>query len=430
MRLTLLVLAAAALASCTRSADPSASLVANDGTAVFDTVADAPLSRRTFSFTNVGLTKTRPLQVELSGDRDAFVIDWDGCSGATLEQDGHCEVVVRLDGVAAGAFDGELRVFADAPLSASVVLHGKVAPASLTLTAISSATADVGQGETALLAFTVHNAGGAPTGVVRVTGTALPFDLVTGDCDGATLAGGASCTIKMSHAVPQDGPVGTSAGALEVAATPGGEVSATPTLVVHAAGVLVVSSFDFGMVPTLTPKSHNFTVTNPDKTPSGPLSIHLASDGSGTDPFAVGFDGCSGKSLAGGAACTVTVTAQLEDASMHTTVLTASSPSLATGSGMVGATGVRAHWMLWVSVAGNGTGKVAYGARAPEQLPVGGVGFLIKNGQPSEALTATADNGSTFAGWSGAAPCSGTGACAAFTGADNSDVTVTATFTR
>lgn len=128
MRITLLVLAAATLAACTRSADLPSALVANDSEAVFDTVVDAPLSRRTFTFTNVGPSQTRPLQVELHGDRDLFAVDWEACSGVTLEQDGRCDVVVRLDGNAAGAFDGELRVFADATLSASVLLHGKVAP--------------------------------------------------------------------------------------------------------------------------------------------------------------------------------------------------------------------------------------------------------------------------------------------------------------
>jgi hypothetical protein len=336
---------------------------------------------------------------------------------------------VRLDGVDAGTFDGELRVFADAPLSASVALHGKVTPASLTLTAVSSATADAAQGETAVLAFTAHNGGGAPTGVVRVTGTALPFDVVTGDCDGAVLAGGASCTIKMSRAVAQDAAVGTTTGALEVAATPGGVVSATPTLVVHPAGVLLVSSFDFGALPTLTPMNHDFVVTNPGKTPSGALSIHLSSS-SAIQAFTIGSDGCSGRSLPGGSDCRVTVTAQLADASMHTEMLTASSPGLASGSGMVSATGVRAHWMLWINGAGNGTGKIAYGSGAPFTLPMGGIGIPIKNGQPSPTVTATADDGSTFAGWSGAAPCSGTGSCAAFIAADNSDVTLTATFTR
>ena len=428
MRITLLVLATATLASCTRSADLPGALVANDSEAVFDTVVDAPLSRRTFTFTNVGPNQTRPLQVELHGDRDLFAVDWDACSGLTLKQDGHCDVVVRLDGNAAGAFDGELRVFADTTLSASVLLHGKVAPASLVMTAISSSTVAVTQGQTAMLAFDVHNAGGATTGVIRVTPSALPFDNVTGDCDGATLAGGGSCTIKMSRAVAEDAAIGTTSGTLDVAATPGGDLGATPTLVVSPIAALAVSSFDFGAVPTLTPTTHALTVTNPGKDASGKLAVSVASNESYA-PFSISFDGCSGMSLAAGASCTVTIAAELYDANAHSAMLVASAPNLKTGAGMLSASGVRAHWMLWINVAGNGSGTLTYGG-SPIQVATGGIGYDIKNGQASQALAATADNGSTFAGWSGTSPCSGTGGCAGFIGADNSNVMVVATFNK
>lgn len=110
-------------------------------------------------------------------------------------------------------------------------------------------------------------------------------------------------------------------------------------------------------------------------------------------------------------------------------MLVLSAPNLKTGAGMLSASGVRAHWMLWINVAGNGTGTLTYGG-SPIQVTAGGIGYDIKNGQPSQALPATAADGSTFAGWSGTSPCGGTGSCAGFVGADNSDVMVVATFSK
>ncbi len=418
---------ACSLAACTRSADLPASLVATDTEAEFDTLADASLSRRTFTFTNVGLQTTKPLSVELRGDVANFAVDWDGCTGAMLEQDGHCDVVVRLDGNEPGAFDGELRVFADAPLAVSVLLHGKVAPASLTLTPVGSSAIDVGQGQMAILAFTVHNVGGAPSGVVRVMRSSTPFDVLGGDCDGTTLAGGASCTVELAHTVASDAAVGTTSGTLEVTAMPGGDLTATPALTVHSSGVLAVSSVAFGSVPTLTSTQRVLTVSNQGTVESGAIAVHLVSNEM-YGPFSITSDGCTGKSLAVGKACNVAVSVELTDAMSHTAMVTATSPNVTGGSGMVNAVGVRAHWTILISSAGAGSGKLQYGSDAPLQLTSLGDRFLIPNGQPSQVMMALPDSGSTFGGWSGTAPCSGTGACAAFTGADNSDLTLVATF--
>src|SRR3954471_14718733 len=106
-RATLLI--AITLAGCTRGALP-ATLVADDGEAVFDTVVDAPLSRRVFSFANLGDAKTTPLAVTLTGDRDGFAVDWDGCSGKILKPSEQCQVEVMLRSFIEGAFEGELHV--------------------------------------------------------------------------------------------------------------------------------------------------------------------------------------------------------------------------------------------------------------------------------------------------------------------------------
>src|SRR6476661_4453100 len=103
------LLIAITLAGCTRGALP-ATLVADDSEAVFDTVEDAPLSRRVFSFANLGDAQTTPLAVTLTGDRDAFVVDGDGCSGKILKPSEQCQVEVTLKSFSDGAFEGELHV--------------------------------------------------------------------------------------------------------------------------------------------------------------------------------------------------------------------------------------------------------------------------------------------------------------------------------
>ncbi|HEX6838300.1 MAG TPA: hypothetical protein VF334_17105, partial [Polyangia bacterium] len=128
--------------------------------------------------------------------------------------------------------------------------------------------------------------------------------------------------------------------------------------------------------------------------------------------------------------CSVVVTVQLFDTLKHAAGLNASAPNLKSGHGTLTASGVRAHWTILLSAAGNGTGKVAYGNNAPMQVPSGGTNMIFKNGVATQALTATADAGSTFAGWSGTAPCTGTGTCVGFVGPDSSDVTLVATFTK
>ena len=427
-RLTLLA-AVAALAGCTRSADLPASLVANDSEAVFDTVDGAPSSRRVFGFTNVGEETTPPLSVELRGDVDRYQIETDGCSGATLKQDGHCEIGVLLVGAVEGAADGELRVFAAEPLAASVLLHGKVTPTALVLAPVADSSVAVDQGNSATLDFTVGNRGGAASGPLHVTGDALPFDRVAGDCEGTMLAGGASCTITLSRNVGFDAALGAAAGTLRVTATPGGELTATATLFVNAGGVLIADSADWGTLPTLKTMQASLRVTNPGSRPSGPITIAVVSVDSYT-PFKLVDSDCAGKSLAAGETCAATVSVTLYEADVYNANLKVSAPNVPSINGALQALGMRAHWALNVKIAGNGSGTIAFGT-LPLMIFPGGTTLSTPNGQAlASPFTATADAGSTFTGWSGSAPCSGTGACGPFTGADNADLTLQANFTK
>jgi len=423
-RSTLLLLVT--LAGCTRGANLPATLIADDGEAIFDTVEGAVLSRRTFGFTNIGDSTTAPLTVQLTGDTRSFAVDWDGCTGKRLSPDDHCQVVVRLDGIIDGAFDGELHVFGEAaPQSASVTLHGKVLPTNLTLTADMGTSIDATQGQFVGLRFNVYNAGGVPSGPLHVTTTSLPFDQLQTDCEGAVLVGGDRCSITIGVGVALDAPVGSSWGTIDVTGTPGGHVAVIPTLVVHAGGQLVTSDVDWGIVPSLQEQKRDVVLRNPGSLESGALKVMLTGD----PVFRIASDGCTGQSLAMGRACTVTLALSVYDSLAFHAALAFSAPNLSKTSSKQSATGKRAHWTMRIGKAGNGTGAITIQGATTPPITDGSV-YAYPNGGVSSIFVATPDAGSTFTGWSGSAPCSGTGTCGSFGGSDNTDYTLTATFTK
>jgi hypothetical protein len=421
------LLIAITLAGCTRGALP-ATLVAGETEAVFDTVAGVTLTRRTFDFTNVGDAATDMLRVELSGDVGHFDVDWDGCSGIALAAHSSCQVVARLVAVSEGVYDGELHVFAKAPVSASVLLHGKVMPAILSLTAATAPTLDVVQGQTFTLGFVVSNEGGVATGPLHITGPGAPFNGRSANCDGVSLAGGKSCMITLTSTVALDAPLGGASSSLDVAAMPGGEVGATPGIFVHAGGVLVVENRDWGAIPTVQSIQKTIKVANPGPQTTDPLTTSISTSEINTS-FLIVSDGCGGKSLGPGTSCDVTVAANLVDDKLHSAALHVKAPNVREGIGMLTATGVRAHWTVALSFAGTGNGRISWPGGGSVGSP-GMTTFVIGNGTKSPPFTVVPDPPATFSGWSGTTPCSGTGVCAPFVGPDNGDVKLIATLTQ
>ncbi|MGZ3425950.1 MAG: hypothetical protein ACXVCV_04830 [Polyangia bacterium] len=392
-----LVLALFALCGCTHST----LLVADDEHAVFDTVEAAPFSERVFSFTNDGSDTTSPLAVQLSGDVHAFHIVDDGCSGVALKSGAHCSVTVHLASDDAGAFSGELRV-TSTTANAAILLDGKVTPAQLVVTAQPSGAIEAVQGQMVTGSLTVGNRGGATTGALQIGAQALGFFDVGDDCTGKALAGGDSCKVTLSRAVPSDAALGSFAGALDVSAVPGGAVSTPVSLVVHVGGKLVVEDFDWGVVPTLGMVQRDIQISNPGPVASGPVTAMISASDP-TEPFHILSQKCG--ELKVGASCFVTVVANLTDAASHTATLAVSANFVGPGSGKIR------------------VGGIDYGNAPP------GTVLAFPNKQGTSAITALPASGSTFAGWSGTAPCSGTGVCT-IVGPDNSDLTLTATFTQ
>jgi hypothetical protein len=278
------------------------------------------------------------------------------------------------------------------------------------------------QGGTAKLELTVGNSGGATTGALAVDAHSLPFLDVGDDCGGKALAGGESCKITLSRALGADAAISLSTGALAVSAAPGGAQSMPVSLQVRQGGKLVVDDVDWGKVPTLGMVEHVVNILNPGPVTSGPVTVTIDSMEPSTT-FFISSGKCMGQELKPGQSCMVTIIANPPDESAHVAMLTARANFVAPATATLRATGVRAHYTVSLSVPGGG-GQIRHlGADYT------GVTLSVPNSQGTGPITAIPDAGATFTGWSGTAPCTGTGVCT-FVGGANSDLTLIATFSH
>jgi len=157
-----------------------------------------------------------------------FHITNDGCAGQDLAPAASCTVAVRFAPTSAGAKMAAL-VVTGSIVTVSVGLSGtSLAPGALS---ISPSVVDFGvvaPGTTsALRTLTVIQAAGCPsTGTLAVSRAGIDpaqFAIATDTCSGATLAGGASCTLGVTYTAKASG---TSSANLSVMANPGGTSTA------------------------------------------------------------------------------------------------------------------------------------------------------------------------------------------------------------
>jgi hypothetical protein len=423
MRLSFLMFGCA-LAGC--STEPSF-LVASDEHAIFDTVADRPLSQPTvFTFYNIGDRETAPLSVRLSGDA-TYQLTADGCSFVQLGGHKSCEVAVTLGSEEAGSFDAELRVSDGRLVHAEVLLSGKVAPAELAFHTQLSPIHGVYQGDQPEpLVMLVHNVGGATSGPVHITSEALPFS-ISGDCEGRALAGGDECTLTLAHPrVPLDAPVGPLSGTLIATAIPGGEARATPALEVEQSGALQVAATSWGDVAEYFSDPRDVVITNPGPQTAVGIEVELTIDPSSPVQGGPGFklvNNLCATPLQPLSSCRVTVLLQPWEEGLYLGSLKAWAANAHPGSGSLSAISKHRSWNLKVHFAVTGLGSI--GIYDGTERWTEDVTFTVPNGQymPLKAYPAP---GNVFLGWSGAG-CSGVGGCNAV-GPDNGSAEVTVTF--
>ena len=170
--------------------------------------------------------------------------------------------------------------------------------------------------------FTVTNAGQATSGTVALSlgGTNAGAFAIDSTTCGASLAGGASCTVAVNFT---PGALGTLAASLSATASPGGSATAALQGEGQATAALSIdpTSKDFGQTPIGdTSTAASFTVTNTGLATSGAIAVALG--GTNASDFTTQSSTCA-TALAPGGTCMVTVTFDSSYTGSYTASLTA-----------------------------------------------------------------------------------------------------------
>ncbi len=238
--------------------------------------------------------------------------------GTALLPTGTCTITIAFTPTATGAATGTVTITSNVAVTNSpVALSGTGAVATRTAT-VSPSPLAFGNWATGTTSnpmnLTVTNTGNTALAGGTFNGIAAPFARVTtgtfpagaGNC-GATLAVGASCTIKVRFAPTA---VTSSSNSLTVAYT-GATVTPTP-LSITGAGVAAKAAVSISPNPlTVNINSTAGTVTFTNNAAAGGSSVAVTNVAvSGANllwAFTKGTDNCTGANLAPGASCTVQV---------------------------------------------------------------------------------------------------------------------------
>ena len=192
-------------------------------------------------------------------------------------------------------------------------------PIALDITpALNFGTVDVG-GQSAPQNAVITNTSGVEINISGVTPPALPFVITANGC-GGVLAAGATCTVTLVFRPT------TAGGATSSITIIGDGLSVSASLVgtgrpLATAGALTINptAANYGTGPVgATLPARNFVVSNPGQTAVTLGAVTLG--GTGADQFAIVSNGCTG-SLAGGASCTITVSATVTRVGSSTATL-------------------------------------------------------------------------------------------------------------
>jgi hypothetical protein len=234
-------------------------------------------------------------------------------------------------------------------------------------------TVSVGAQSSAAM-VTVSNTGGSPSAMLSATLSgpgAAQFGIDADGCSGRTLGPASLCSLRV-HFAPT--LAGTQTATLAVSDAAGSPTSVALTGTGATPGALSLSpgTQDFGTVAVgAASQATVFTVANTGQSPTAALA--LAITGQEAAEFTLGSDLCSGKTLAGGASCTVGVTFSPTAAGAATATLTASAAGLAgTATASLSATAAPPAAFA-LSPATYDFGSIAQGSTTAQQA------FTVKN---------------------------------------------------
>ncbi|HVE82558.1 MAG TPA: choice-of-anchor D domain-containing protein [Myxococcales bacterium] len=365
----------------------------------------------TFTVTNNQGSRSGTITFALEGaDGAAYRLSNDACSFSELEPHASCTVGVIFAPLSAGTKTANLVARASTGRG-QVALTGKgvtrallqASPASVNFGTIPTG------GNSTDATFTVTNAGGQVTGALAVAlggAGAAQFTKPADACNGATLAAGATCTIRVRFAPSSLGAAGA---AVTVTGDPGGTLTIPVAGTGGSPATLVINptSKDYGTVNAGTQTADTtFTVTNTGSVNATNLTVALS--GSTADYVKTG-DTCNGLAAlvptggTGTTSCTVKVAFKPTAFGTKNLTVTVSgrvASSAATTQVQVSPTGVgQQSFPVNVTTSGNGAGRVTGGAIDCGATCTTNVTAAASAG--TITLTAVVGANSSFTGWSG-----------------------------
>ena len=353
---------------------------------------------QTFTVTNAGGVPSGVPSVSVGGtDAAQFPLSANTCTAA-LAPGASCSFEVGLSPASNGAKSAAVAVAALPGGPATATLSGTgAAPAKLTIAPTNHDFGTHATGTTSpAQTFTVTNTGGVPSGTISTRlKDAEPdqFSKSADNCDGHTLAPGASCTVDAAFAPAA--VVGTHDATIEAAATPGGTATAALSGTVAPAQLTIApTSRNFGTVllgSTSSPTT--FTVTNTGGVPSGNITTALG--GANSDQFTKSADNCNTVSLNAGASCTLGVAfSPLSSATSGAKNATVSASATPGGTASATLTGnAQKPAELQISPASHDFGNVVQGGSARQTFTITNVGEQTAG---VDSITVTGPDGPQF----------------------------------
>jgi hypothetical protein len=351
-----------ATAALSGNGESAAAIEVTPTAADFGSVATGSNSSNVaFTVRNTGGAASGIPSVALTGvQATQFNIVSNGCT-ASLPGGGTCTITARFSPTGTGARTARLEVSASPGGSDASDLSGNgITPAALTLTPTAASYGNVAETTSQTRMFTVQNTGAEASALTfSVTAGGPQFSIVTGagtTC-GATLAGGANCTIEVAFA-PAQGST-TTTGTLSVTGTPGGALTAAlsatpiPDLLITppASNAFTASNGGSGVIIGANAQN-TYTITN--QTGRALTALTVASPTGMMEFTRPAGGGTCGTTLAAGANCTVVLQFTPTGApGARSTSLTVTASGGATETAAVAGTARGAlRWTAWQVTGG------------------------------------------------------------------------------
>jgi hypothetical protein len=389
-------------------ASGAATIVSDPSSLVFDNVSMGSASAaQTTTIRNIGNAATPALTVKTPPPNSSFAIKTDTCSGKTLAPNDVCTISVIFAPSSLGTASTTVSVIAGSVSRADIALTGTGLGSSgaLTLQPTLGGFDVVDVNSTGNVTFTVNNTGSSAAPMLLVKSSSAPSFQITNDqCSNRALAANTSCTFVVTFA-PMS--VGSATGNVTVTSTAGATLLTAPfngtgrdyvTLTVKLSGGGSGSVAGNGLTCQAGICTGKYARTDPANPPSVSLTATPAPSST--------FGGWMG---GGGCAAANTCTVALNSSTTVTVAFNTTAPMVQVGLNVFGLAGHSGT----LRSADNSLNCSAL--CAPVSLPA----------NTNVTLSAKADTGSTFVGWT-EGPCRGTTPQCTFT--LTSDIVVSATF--